>query len=285
LKVAFLTCERFAPFYLDDRAAVAALSERGVAVAPVLWDGTTPQALSRFDAVVVRSVWDWYERRPEFRRFLGSLSEVTCPVFNAPSVLQEFADKRYLVRLAAAGVPVVPTLVLEALAEVPLALATQRWDEVVLKPAFTANAADAQHFARAEVEAACARSPRLPPGEAWLLQKFMPEVTAGELSFVFFGGEFSHAAQKKPKAGDWRVQEAWGGGSARFEPSAELVGQARAMLLAAVPDTLYARVDGVVVDGRLLLMELEAVEPELFFRYDSRAAGRFADALQARLKK
>ena len=46
----------------------------------------------------------------------------------------------------------------------------------------------------------------LPPAAA-LIQPFLPAVTEeGELSLLYFGGRFSHALIKRPKAGDYRTQ-------------------------------------------------------------------------------
>jgi hypothetical protein len=90
--------------------------------------------------------------------------------------------------------------------------------------------------------------------------------------------------KKVPRPGDWRVQHEHGGVSTPYAAPASLVEQARAILTTAVPNTLYARVDGVVVDARLLLMELELVEPELFFRFEPSAPARFADALLSRAR-
>jgi glutathione synthase/RimK-type ligase-like ATP-grasp enzyme len=250
----------------------------------VQWDSATPATLSAFDAVVVRSPWDWFKRRVEFRAFLAGLPQVTCPVFNAPQVLSQFADKRYLASLEARGVAVVPTVVLPSLAAAPDALRERGWTEAVLKPSFTANAFDAHRFHARDVVEVCARAAPLPGGDAWLLQPYLPQVQGGELSFIFLGDDFSHAVKKVPRAGDWRVQHEHGGVSAPCSAPDALVQQARAILTTAAPNTLYARVDGVVVDGRLLLMELELVEPELFFRFEPTAPGRFADALLSRAR-
>ena len=42
---------------------------------------------------------------------------------------------------------------------------------------------------------------------------------------------------------------------------------------------LYARIDGVEVGGRLVLMEAECIDPVLYFRFSPGAAERFADLL------
>lgn len=287
MRIAFITAAAWRDLYDDDRLAADELKRDGVDVVPAVWTETSVEALDAFDAVVMRSPWDWYRRRAEFRQFLSLLRRVEKPVFNAPEVLAQFADKTYLPRLAAErGVRVVPTEVLEpgVLSRVPAVLESRAWARAVLKPAFTANAWNAHRFEAADaarvVEEAAAASVDGP----WLLQPYVEEIAGGEHSFVFFDGVFSHAVKKLPKPGDWRVQHEYGGRAEPFTPTALEIAEAADILHRCAPDTLYARVDGVVHAGHLHLMELEAVEPELFFRLDAGSPRRFAEALVDRLR-
>lgn len=286
MEVGFITAASFPSLYEDDRLAATGLAALGVSVRPVVWDATSPEELSSLDAVVMRSPWDWYHKREAFRAFLGSLQRVTAPVFNAPTVLQGFADKLYLLELAARGVPVVTSVVLEPkeLDGIPELLTQRGWAEAVLKPAFSAGAYDTYRFARHRALEAVAEAVSLDVTERWLLQPYLPEILDGELSFVFFDGVFSHAVKKVPSPGEWRVQELHGGVVEPVDVSQAQVAQARSMLAAAAPSTLYARVDCLELGGRLTLMELELVEPELFFRFEPEAASRFAEALVGRLE-
>ena len=287
MEVAFITASFLPSLYEDDRLAATGLFERGITVTPVIWDTTTPERLSQFDAVVMRSPWDWVRRREDFRAFLSSLDRVEAPVFNCPGVMQRFADKLYLLDLAKRGIRVPPTFALEQseLDRVPGLMEEQGWHEAVLKPAFTAGAYDTYRFARHRATEAVAEAVAVPleARERWLVQPYLPDIMQGELSFMFFDGVFSHAVKKVPPPGEWRVHELHGGGIEPIDVSDEYVSQASAMLAAAAPATLYGRVDCVVVDGSLTLMELELVEPELFFRFEPQAAARFAEALVRRL--
>ena len=105
-----------------------------------------------------------------------------------------------------------------------------------------------------------------------LVQPFLEAInTEGEWSLVFYGGEYSHAVLKRPRQDDFRVQQAHGGTASVREPSTDVIDQARKVLAAAGQQTLYARVDGCVVDGKFVLMELELIEPDLFLRAHSLA--------------
>jgi len=101
----------------------------------------------------------------------------------------------------------------------------------------------------------------------------------GELSFVFLAGEFSHAVLKRPASGDFRVQSIHGGSVERVDAPAEWVKQAGSVLESVTGPWLYARVDGCMVDGRFVLVELEMLEPDLFFNLAPEAAARFAEGL------
>jgi glutathione synthase/RimK-type ligase-like ATP-grasp enzyme len=285
-RVAFLTAEQWSDLYADDRLLLAPLARRGVEVVPVRWDQATQEQLETFEAVVMRSPWDWFKRRDEFRRFLRSLHDLETLVLNAPRVLSDYADKLYLPRLEAVGVPVVPTVVLSHhdLTRVPALMRERGWTEGVLKPAFTANAFDAHRVTPLDGDLAQRLAP-LPHDERWLLQPFMSAITdEGEWSLLFFGGRFSHAVKKSVAPGDWRVQEYWGGEVRAVEVSPTMLAQAATTLERAAPGTLYARVDGVMVEGVFRLMELELVEPDLYLRCAPGAEERFADALLTALR-
>jgi len=115
-----------------------------------------------------------------------------------------------------------------------------------------------------------------------MVQPFLPAIaTEGELSLVFIAGGFSHAVRKRPKPGDFRVQEEHGGTAEREEISPDLVRQAAQALAAAPEPPLYARVDGVVLDGTLMVMELELVEPMLYFGWSAASPARFVEGLAA----
>ena len=155
------------------------------------------------------------------------------------------------------------------------------WSEVVVKPVVSATAYGTHRVRRSEADAA-ALSLRSIPAAEFLVQPFLPEIeTVGEWSLVFLGGRFSHSVRKRPAGGDFRVQAEYGGSSIA-EPAPAPVVDAGAAVLRAVHDPwLYARVDGIETSAGFRLMELEMLEPTLFFAEDDGAAGRFAAALEA----
>ena len=114
----------------------------------------------------------------------------------------------------------------------------------------------------------------------------MPEIQEhGELSLLFFGAKFSHAVLKKPIAGEFRVQSQFGGSYRAIEVSEELIATALKIIAAFGGELVYARVDGIIADGKFLLMELELIEPDLYFDYDKGAKKRYIAALEAELAR
>ena len=113
-----------------------------------------------------------------------------------------------------------------------------------------------------------------------LLQEFMPEIqTLGETSFIFFNKKFSHAVNKKPVDGDFRVQSLFGGKYNLVQPSQELINKAQKIADTFPENLLYARVDGILIENELYLMEIECIEPDLYFNLSENALERFVSAI------
>lgn len=269
LMIAFVSCTLHPSGTADDAFAREALLRRGLEVETVLW--TDPRVRwDRYAAVVLRSTWDYYLRPAEFRAWVDARERL----WNPPATVRWNLDKRYLLELSRRGVPIVPTRLIE---RGPL---PRELPDAVLKPAISGGAHHTfrvRGSAPAEAERALAQ---ILAGGAALLQPFVPEVARdGEWSLVFFRGAFSHAVLKRPAAGDFRTQEKHGARVERAEPPAAVLAAAERALRAAEQETVYARVDGVVAGGAFLLMELELIEPSLYFLGDEAAAGRFAAAI------
>lgn len=262
-----------------DGLAAAALERSGHRVEAAPWNG--PQdPFEAADAVVVRSTWDYFHAPRAFDAWLARL-EARPRVFNAPGLMRGNADKRYLLDLARRGAPLPPTrVVLAQGAAIRAAMDELGLDEAVVKPTVAGAALGFAVTDRAGADEAAAGI----RGEA-LVQPVLREIAeVGEVSFVFFGGVFSHAVAKRPKPGDLRCQGVHGGTTAALRPPAGDIEVAASILRIAAPDApLYARVDMLRLDAGPVLMEVELIEPELFFDHDPGAAGRFAAALEERL--
>jgi len=281
--VALVTCAEHPDLSADDRLLVPALERCGCRTEPALWDDPG-RRWRHHDAVVLRSTWDYHRRLPEFLQWLDLLERESAPVFNRMPTLRWNINKRYLRDLAEAGIPVTPTVWVPMGSAVTLRdlMESVRSDALVVKPAVSASAFETWRTDRTQADENEARFSRMVANRDMMIQPFLPVFeTDGELSLVFLGGTFSHAVRKRPRPGDFRVQEEHGGTAERAEVSGQLVRQAERALSAAPEATLYARVDGVVMDGALVVTELELVEPMLYFGWEASAADRFAEGLLA----
>jgi glutathione synthase/RimK-type ligase-like ATP-grasp enzyme len=284
-RVALVTCAAFPDLYEDDLLLSQALEELGISALPAIWSDAAIDWAS-FAALVIRTPWDYFERAAEFRAWLDARIASGVLMCNAGDILDWNYDKRYLQDLEAAGVPLVPTICIGRgeQADVAALASARGWNEIVVKPTIAGGAYRTYRFL---VEDAAAYTKEIDvtlADRGVLVQPFLSEVLSdGELSLLFFDGVYSHAVRKRPKAGDYRVQFQFGGTTESVEIEPALVAQARACVLAAPSLPVYARVDGVVKDGRFLLMELEVFEPLMFLASHPEAAGRFARAVHGRV--
>jgi glutathione synthase/RimK-type ligase-like ATP-grasp enzyme len=279
-RIALATSAAHPELHEHDLPLVDALRATGLDPVAEVW--TDPSVdWSAYDAVLLRSVWDYHIRYDEFTEWLGLVDKADVPVFNDSGLVRWNADKRYLVELRERGVAIVPSQVAagDCLSEVVAGLDGQ---EIVIKPTVSASAHHTVRGVAGSEELSRAMDDL--PDTVYLVQPFVPEiVTDGEWSLMFIDGEHTHAVVKRPAAGDYRVQMMFGGESTLTDPSPAVLESAQAALEAAGPPPLYARVDGVVVNGRFLLMELELIEPYLFLPEFPEATDKLAAAVARRV--
>jgi glutathione synthase/RimK-type ligase-like ATP-grasp enzyme len=254
---------------------VAALKQRSISVAIRRWDDTT--AWASVGLVVVRSPWDYSDAHEEFLSWARSVAAVT-QLVNPIEMLEWNSHKSYLLALASAGVStVVTTLVPRDASGTDRALALATYPgEIVIKPAVSVGAIGALRSTAVSADAAAHLAELALAGDVLVQPLAQAVLDQGETSLIYFGGQFSHAIRKIPAAGDYRVQEHHGGRVVAHEPTLDEFAVAAATLAAAPVATAYARVDLVQVDGCAAVMELEAIEPQLFLDHDVDAAARFA---------
>ncbi len=264
--------------YTDREAELVASAFRakGHQAATVAWDADLDW--TAYDLVVVRSPWDYFERLEAFLGWVDRVAAVT-RIANAANVIRWNSHKGYLAELGHQGVPVLPTLSLPAgFPDAIASLSATGWDDIVLKPAVDGGARKALRAPAASTQARDHLQWLVDQGDT-IVQPFASGVADGEVSLIYFGGEFSHAVRKVPAEGDYRVQALHGGSEHPHEPSAAEFEIAAAALFLAPGDPAYARVDLIDVDGQPTLMELELIEPDLFFRVSDGALDRFVHAI------
>jgi glutathione synthase/RimK-type ligase-like ATP-grasp enzyme len=287
-RCAFLTTNDLTGFVTYDHLAVPPLEAFGWRVDNVPWRATGVD-WAGYDAVVIRSTWDYQAAPAAFMEVLERIARETV-LHNGIETVRWNLRKSYLRDIAAHGGSIVPTRFSDGAGPAAVRAAFEAFgtDQLVLKPEVGANADDATRLRADGGAAPLERAAALFRGRGCLIQPFVPAVVAeGEYSLVWFDGAFSHAILKTPKRGDFRVQEEHGGviRSVVPEPSLEAAAQQAMHALEAATGAvpLYARLDLVrLEDGGWGVMELELIEPSLYFPYDAQSPQRFAAALTAR---
>jgi glutathione synthase/RimK-type ligase-like ATP-grasp enzyme len=282
-KVAFVTYSGLPRLTEDDRLALEPLREQGAEAQAVLWDSPDVR-WEEFDSVVIRSCWEYHLRVEEFSAWIERMERKGVPLWNPPRVVRSNIDKRYLEGLAEKGVAVAPSVWLEKGARLNLeaVLREHDWEQAVVKPTISMTAFKTWITSPARARADEPAAQEILQSSGVMIQKFVDEVrTKGEWSFIFFRKEYSHGVLKRAKPGDFRVQNDFGGYLEDSSPSPSLVEQAQAIVNLVEEPLLFARVDGIDVDGTLILMELELIDPVLFLGVDHHAPLRFASAIMS----
>ncbi|MFB6071160.1 MAG: RimK family alpha-L-glutamate ligase [Halanaeroarchaeum sp.] len=292
-RTGIVTGERAPELAEDGRRLLAALRERGHTADPVRWDDQSVN-WGQFDCLIVRSCWHYYTASEAFRDWIDGVDRSGIHVLNEPDVLRWNVHKYYLRDLERAAVPVIPTEFVDRGSNADLGTVLERngWTEAVVKPAVGTSSHDVWRVTRpVDASAATRFHDRLSETDV-LVQEFAPEVAQGELSFVFFGGEFSHAYRSIPATDDFRAHPNFGGSVEPEDPPETLVDQASeatstASSVLSRDETafVYARVDGLERGGEFELMELELIEPHLGLSTSEGAVDRFVEATETALRR
>jgi len=274
--------------------ALAAFAAAGARAEIAAWDDERVD-WARFDLALLRSTWDYAERLPEFLAWVERAAALTT-LINPLPVVRWNSDKHYLLDLARAQLPVVPTVIAEAGgAALPVLeefLAHHAVPELVVKPAVGAGSRDARRHARSDTPAILAHmQPLLAAGRSVMLQPYLASVDRdGETALMFIDGRFSHAVRKGPllPAGAPATAALFAAEDigARVPDADELAVAERVMAQLPFGPLLYGRVDLVRDDaGRPCVLELELTEPSLYFAYELDSATRFVTAALKRLPR
>lgn len=263
-----------------ERASLGLLREacakRGVDFDVVYWDDESLPGRG-FNAAVIRTCWDYHERPEAFAARLEAHERQGLRVFNPPAVVRWNMRKTYLRELGPAAIE---TLWIDRLDPHVVAKAFDALDaaEIVIKPQIGAGSRETVRLHRNSwSEADLIAGPR----GAAMIQPYLSAIeTEGERSLFWFGGVYSHAVRKVPQRGDWLANMPGRTHFAAETPPAAAMEAAESARAHAPDDLLYVRVDLVLGDdGRWRAIEIEAIEPYLFFDFAPEGAERFAEAI------
>ncbi len=270
--------------FLEDFLVLEALRQEDLNVTRLAWDAKFDWSSTK--SVLFRTTWDYFDRFEEFSKWLEKVTKQTI-LFNSEQIIRWNIDKHYLNDLKRHGVPIAESYFIEkgslkTLKEIHNQLG---WTETVLKPCISGAARHTYKLNRETLQTHEAIFKELINTESLMLQPFQHHIVSrGEISMMVFNGQFTHAILKKAKAGDFRVQDDFGGSVHDYQPTKEEINFAENAVNACLELPIYARVDIFMDnDNQIALSELELIEPELWFRHCPEAANVLAKAIRKKL--
>ncbi len=289
MRIAVATSAEHPNLPADEQLLLHALIRAGFEARPVVWRDPA-EGWQQFDVVLVRSTWDYHRHPRAFTDWLCHLENIGVTVFNTPDVVRWNIDKRYLVALAGAGVETVPTVLIERGTSRDLG-ALRQWlesDDLVIKPTIDASGERAWRTGALTADVIQSQLDAMAADHDLLVQPLMKAIfERGETSMVLIDGGFSHAVVKRAAAGEFRIQVEHGGSVQKTSVGADVIAWSTDVLARvgelAGCQPLFARVDWVESPQGPKLMEIEAIEPELYFGQAAGSADRLARALASRL--
>lgn len=278
MKIGILTCEKLADLHYDDKKLISAFKQHDIEASPVVWD--QENEWQNYDCVIIRTPWDYARRWDEFQPVLIEIANKT-KLIHSREMIQWNADKTYLQKIGNDQIKKIPTLHFKNFSTESFEQSFQELnvEEIVFKPHVGASGVDTFRVTKDQVQEVDNLF-----GREVLAQPFLKSIVEkGEYSLIYFGHKFSHAVLKSPKNGEFRVQEEHGGEVERFHPTVEQIKAGEDFLNGLDFSFAYARVDIAIEPNDIFLMELEVIEPELFFRFSDNGEEKYAAAIMNQL--
>ena len=284
-RCALITCENLDGYITDEHFLEEALLKNGWDFRWVPWKNDVQW--SEFACAVVRTPWDYTQNRECFFKQMKKVEESSCELLNSFRLMEWNSNKKYLQDLKDQGISTIPTSWVDDICHVDFKtyFGFFQTNRIVLKPRVSAGAANTYLLHLAEPDK-WPRHTDLAGKGPWMIQPFMNQVTEeGEYSVVFIEGQLSHGILKKPKQGDYRSQEEFSSRIRKLELDKDSLAFCHEVLKRLPETPLYARVDFINSESRYPhLIELELIEPSLYFRYNDQSAEKLVKALDARMQ-
>ncbi|WP_269518530.1 ATP-grasp domain-containing protein [Alteromonas sp. BMJM2] len=279
--IVFLSTDNLDDFFVYDELLIPHFEDIGWSVETISWHEQNVN-WDQYDYVIVRSTWDYQQHPDTFLNTLGNINKSSAILLNPLELIRWNIEKQYLKDLAGAGIPIVDTSWGERFAaqDIHNAFARFNTEEVVIKPTLSANADDTFRVSSSNIAEVMPSLTTSFAARRYMIQPFLSSVVEeGEYSLFYFGGCYSHAILKVPQQGDFRVQEEHGGQLLAVKANIAQQEIAQRALDAMPAQALYARVDLVRQENEWAIMELELIEPSLYFNLDPASPARFVKAL------
>ena len=258
----------------EDRLVQDALESENLKIIKKDWNDSNFN-WSKTKTALFRSTWDYFDQFSNFQKWLHHVNN-QCVLINSFDQIKWNLDKHYLQDLKSWGLPIPESIFVNKDSNTDLKniVEQKNWKHIVVKPTVSGAARHTYNLKNEEIESFQSKWIKLTNGEDFIIQEFQNNVIKkGEIAVMIFGGEFSHAILKKAKKGDFRVQDDFGGTVQIINPSKEIIQLAERTIKKLKPTPIYARVDIILNnDNQPVIMELELIEPELWFRFKEDSA-------------
>ncbi|MFT6267517.1 MAG: glutathione synthase/RimK-type ligase-like ATP-grasp enzyme [Alphaproteobacteria bacterium] len=280
-RCAFLTTKNLEEFFIYDDLVKPHLADLGWQVDDVSWHNKDVD-YSQYDVVIVRSTWDYQAYAESFMQTLTHIDSSKTRLENPLALMQWNVSKCYLKDLESKGVAILPTVWLDCFdsKEIQAAFRHFATSEIIIKPLVSANADFTYRLTEEDFLFKQQSIKSDLQNRSIMLQAFEKTILdKGEYSLFYFDGEYSHTINKVPASGDFRVQEEHGGQLESIEPTKAMRSLAQKTLNALPENALYARIDMLETPKGLAIIEVELIEPSLYFNMDEESPKRFAKAI------
>lgn len=280
-RIALVTCSEFLELSASDQLLMGPLTREGFAPVATAWDDPSV-AWNEFSAIILRSTWNYHYMYEPFISWLTRMELLRIPLWNPPSVVRWNSQKTYLRDLSAKGIRTIPTQYIprNCAFDLSLYMNSLPFNEAVIKPTIGASAYGVISVSKGNEKFGQRNLNALLEKTDCMIQPLINSVrTQGEYSSVFIGGTYSHTVLKTPPKGEFRSNFQFGSKEVLMRPDAQLIRDAATVLSAVEDKTLYARVDSIRDAEGFMLMELELIEPHLFFDFYPKGAEQFARAV------
>ncbi|MDG1238770.1 MAG: ATP-grasp domain-containing protein [Flavobacteriales bacterium] len=262
----------------EDGLLIEALNNLGLKTIKKDWNDSNFNWNSTKTAVF-RSTWDYFDKFSIFQNWLSQVQN-KCALINSYEQIKWNLDKHYLQDLKNWSLPIPKSVFINKMSGTKLKdIATNmKWNHIVVKPTVSGAAKNTFQLKDQEIENFQTNWIRLTNEEDFIVQEFQKNIIkSGEIAVMLFGGKYSHAVLKKAKKGDFRVQDDFGGTVETITPSKEIIDLAEKAIKKLNPTPLYCRVDVILNNqNKAVIIELELIEPELWFRFKITAADKLA---------
>ena len=235
---------------------------------------------------IFRTTWDYFENFKEFLCWIKKTKKKTIFI-NSAEIIHWNIDKKYLIDLSKKGINISPTLFINKKTKTSLTslFKKTKWKTAIIKPSISGAARHTYKITASNYLNYEKIFNQLIKKECMLFQQFLDNViTHGEISLIFIGKEYTHAVIKKAKDGDFRVQDDHGGTVEIYHPTKDEILFGKKCLKAIPFQPTYSRID-IIKDNNNnpSLVELELIEPELWFRNYPEAAKKLAKEITKKI--